>query len=769
MKPIRQVLSRELIALTGVLVVLSAFLVWAGMGRVLDRQMDARSAESLVRLDRDLHRYLSDAERLAQLSHRWWQEGRLDPERAEASGALMLPLLEGFPTVSSLVLVDEEGNGVVANRDAQGRSQILRLKVEEERTRQTPLPGLSTQTWPTLLPMRINERPWFITAQGAPAPRWVDIYAFLSAPAHGLSHIVPLRGPDGQFKGAVCVDLLLNTLSDRVWDTRPTPGSRALLCDAQGRGLIVPRDARPPGGKTLGNTFLEPLGPGFLPLFHNLVQQWQEDPKARPYLKLQQDGQAYIGRVQPFHLDAHTTWRICLSIPVSDYRGPDLQLTLGLTLLGLLGLGLLAWRLQHLSKRIGLPLAELARSAEGLGEGEPLTLPTSDLEEVRALGLALQRASEALRSESHLQQQLQHSQRLETVGTLAGGIAHDVNNQLAAVIGQLNLLRDQHSLSGPALQRLDRAEQAADRCSHMIRSLLGFARGARQSLEPLELSRVVNHAAQLLERVLGGQIRMDLDLENDLPLILGDAASLEQVVMNLAINARDAMPQGGRLLLRTQRWAQDRLRLSVQDTGSGIPPEHLKRIFEPFFTTKEIGKGTGLGLAMVFGIVQAHQGEVSVESTLGLGTTFHLDFPISEATLPPAAPQAAVESAFPLAGRRILLAEDEPHIREMLADAFSGMRVQVDAATDGEEAWALWQGSRYDLVLSDQRMPNCTGLELLARIRSRDVETPVILISGFGLEEAEPLLEQDRRLRILPKPFVIRELFQLCGQMLAPT
>jgi len=763
---IRQVLSRELIALTGVLVGLSTFLVWAGMGRVLDRQMEARSAESLVRLDQDLHRYLAEAERLAQLSHRWWQEGRLDPSRPELSGAQMLPLMEGFPAVASLLLVDAEGNGLVANRDVLGHGQILGLKVEEERTRQTPIPGLSTQTWPTLLPMRITERPWFITAQGAISPRWVDIYAFISAPAHGLSHIVPLRGPDGQFKGAICVDLLLNTLSDRVWDTRPTPGSRALLCDAQGRGLIVPRDAQPPGGKTLGNTFLEPLGPGFLPLFHGLVQRWQADPQARPYLKIRQDGQTFIGRVQPFRLDAHTTWRICLSIPVSDYRGPDLQLTLGLTLLGLLGLGLLAWRLQRLSKRIGQPLAELARSAEGLGEGEALSLPDSDLEEVRALGLALQRASEALRSESTLQQQLQNSQRLETVGTLAGGIAHDVNNQLAAVIGQLNLLRDQHSLSGPALQRLDRAEQAADRCSHMIRSLLGFARGARHSLEPLDLSKLVHHAAQLLERVLGGQIRLDLELEADPPPILGDAANLEQVVMNLAINARDAMPQGGRLLLRTQRWGDGQFRLSVQDTGSGIPEAHLERIFEPFFTTKEIGKGTGLGLAMVFGIVQAHQGQVSVESTLGQGTTFHLDFPISEATLPPVLPQATTEAEFPLAGRRILLAEDEPHIREMLADAFSGVRVQVDATKDGEEAWALWQGSRYDLILSDQRMPNCTGLELLARIRSRDATIPVILISGFGLEEAEPLLEQDPRLRILAKPFVIRELFQLCGQLL---
>lgn len=418
------------------------------------------------------------------------------------------------------------------------------------------------------------------------------------------------------------------------------------------------------------------------------------------------------------------------------------------------------WRIRVLAGKFGDPLEALARSVSVLGEGRVPEPVPSDLEEIRSLGEALHRAGESLRVEAELRQQLERSQRLETMGTLAGGIAHDVNNQLASIVGQINLAKELLPEDHPVLRRLTRAEDAADRCALMIKSLLGFTHQVKPQLRSVDLNTLIANTATLLDRVLGGLVRIELSLTPDLPPVLGEPVQLEQILLNLAVNARDAMPQGGRLLLRTEPGETGQVRLTVRDTGTGIPPDVLPRIFEPYFTTKGLGKGTGLGLAMVMSLVEGHGGRIEVSSRLGEGTEFRIHLNLhARAPAPAAGPAPAEPQPLPYAGKRVLVAEDDPNLRDLLADAFTQARAQVETAPDGLIAWQLFQQSRYDLVVSDQRMPECTGVELLARIRRVNPAVPVILVSGYGLEGLEGELKRDPRVRFFSKPFAIRQLF----------
>lgn len=445
-----------------------------------------------------------------------------------------------------------------------------------------------------------------------------------------------------------------------------------------------------------------------------------------------------------------------------------------LFLLAALGLFLAfaAWRIRVLARRFGDPMEALSRSARMLGEGRiPDPVPT-DLEEIHALGEVLRRAGESLRNEADLRQQLERSQRLETVGTLAGGIAHDVNNQLASIVGQINLGKELLPKDHPVFRRLNRAEDAADRCALMIKSLLSFTHQVKPQLRSVDLNTLIANTATLLDRVLGGLVRIELELTPDLPPIQGEPVQLEQILLNLAVNARDAMPQGGRLILRTEPGDTGQACLTIRDTGTGIAAEVLPRIFEPYFTTKDLGKGTGLGLAMVLSLVEGHGGRIEVNSQVGRGTEFrihlnlHTALPAEGANPVPAEPEP---QPLTYAGKRVLVAEDDPNLRDLLADAFTQARAQVETAPDGLIAWQLFQQSRYDLVVSDQRMPECTGLELLGRIRKINTLVPVILVSGYGLEGMEAELKKDPRLRYFPKPFGIRQIFASGWELLQPS
>jgi signal transduction histidine kinase len=762
MRPIRKLLLRELLASLGLLIVLFGALVWFGMQGTLERQIEARTQESLLRLDRDLRSHLMEAERVGRAAAKWVEDGRAPLEQPLAVDGLLRPVLEESSTIVSMILIRADGGGCAFYRRPKGLD-TYGLRSEPDQMQRTLFRSngrLLDEPSVDRVPVRYRERPWFLAAQRSPLPQWVSVYPFLTAPDHGVSFVVPILDDRGNFKAAVCVDVLLETLSQRVWDTRPTPHSLALVCDSHTQVLVAPKDVDPQ------RQFLHPLGEGNLPLFHHLVQRWKAGGHSPELIRFTFENQAYAGRVLPMGGNRGADWLVCLAAPVRDFQQGVRGLVIVLALVGLVFLALLTWRLARLSKRITSPLASLAGAAEALGKGATPTPPDSEIQEIHTLGQAFLRAGLALEKDAELHLKLQHSQRLETVGTLAGGIAHDVNNQLAAILGQLNLGRDLLEPEHPAAQRIRKAEEAAQRCAQMLRSLLGFTHQTSPELESLDLNDLVRRTGNLVARLLGGCIRLDLELAADLAPVRGDNVSLEQVLMNLAVNARDAMPQGGRLLISTQALGGE-ICLTVKDTGTGIPEEILPKIFDPFFTTKEVGKGTGLGLAMVFGIVQAHGGRIEVDSQTGLGTEFRIWLASCQSQRPSAAAEIPTQDLdeTSLAGRRVLVVEDEAPLRELMAEAFTARRAQVDAARDGAEGWALWKDGHYDLVISDQRMPELTGLELLARIRATESKVPVILASGYGLEGAEAELAKDPHLRILPKPFSLRRLYALATEL----
>ncbi|MBV1797991.1 ATP-binding protein [Siccirubricoccus sp. G192] len=370
--------------------------------------------------------------------------------------------------------------------------------------------------------------------------------------------------------------------------------------------------------------------------------------------------------------------------------------------------------------------------------------------------------------------------RLETVGRLAGGIAHDFNNLLAAILGSAEAMRAA-GLPAAAAAELGRIEDAAQRGAGLVRQLLAFARQQRLQPRILDLNAAVSGLAPLLRRLLGEGVQLDLALEVPGRCVRVDPAQLDQVILNLAVNAREAMPGGGRLRIATGRAVVLRLEgegpaglppgryavLEVSDTGCGIPPETLPRLFEPFFTTRPDKGGTGLGLATVQGIVAQSGGHITVESRPGEGSTFRIHLPRQEAVTAPVAPAPAT----PLAGSgggRILLVEDEAPLRRLAALLLQRAGHEVLAAESAEAALGLLADSPPpDALVSDVAMPGQDGLELARDLRSRWPGLPVVLLSGY----AESALGHDPEgegMRFLHKPYAPAELLAALASVLRP-
>ncbi|MEZ4387070.1 MAG: ATP-binding protein [Candidatus Krumholzibacteriia bacterium] len=351
-----------------------------------------------------------------------------------------------------------------------------------------------------------------------------------------------------------------------------------------------------------------------------------------------------------------------------------------------------------------------------------------------------------------LESQLRQSQKMQAIGQLAGGIAHDFNNLLQAMLGHLELLEHDIGPSGPdAAADLAAVKRSAQRAAELTRQLLAFSRQQVQSVRVHDLSAVVDELEPLLTRLLGDGIRLAVRTTSHPVLVKGDRGQLEQVVLNLCVNARDAIDDAGDITI-TVTAADGRARLSVADTGRGISPEVRTRIFEPFFTTKDVGAGTGLGLATVFGIVEQHGGEIEVESEPGRGACFTVTLPLSRAAASdePAAPDAVVRGGH----ETILVAEDEDTLRALTARVLQQSGYQVLLAADGEEAVRL-QGENpdIDLAVLDVMMPRLGGRGAARAIHDRHPNLPVIFISGHpglpGTEEQAMLAEDE----VLLKPF----------------
>ncbi len=365
------------------------------------------------------------------------------------------------------------------------------------------------------------------------------------------------------------------------------------------------------------------------------------------------------------------------------------------------------------------------------------------------------RRSEAERR--RLEQQLARTQRLESLGSLAGGVAHDMNNVLAAILSLAGLHQMQAPEGSPLRASMDTIAKACLRGRTLVQGLLGFARQDLADAQVLDLNVLVGEEVSLLERTTLRRVELRLDLAPDLRPVKGDPAALSHALMNLCVNAVDAMPEGGTLTLRTRNEEGGRVRLEVVDTGGGMPAEVLEKALDPFFTTKPQGKGTGLGLPIVYGAVKAHHGQIELQSAPGLGTTAIIHLP----SCAPAATQAAAGPRETPTGvsRRVLLVDDDDLIQLSAAQLLEALGHQVTVAGRGEEALArLETGETFDLMILDLNMPGLGGAATLPRVRALRADLPVLLATGRADQAALDLVASTAGVRLLAKPFALEDL-----------
>jgi signal transduction histidine kinase/CheY-like chemotaxis protein len=400
-----------------------------------------------------------------------------------------------------------------------------------------------------------------------------------------------------------------------------------------------------------------------------------------------------------------------------------------------------------------------------------------------ALLVTLIQRKRAETERTRLQEELRQAQKMEAVGQLAGGIAHDFNNLLQAILGFADMALAGLKPGEQPHRDLLEVRKAAERAALLTRQLLAFSR--RQLLQPseIEVNQLISDFSKMLRRLIGEHIEYSFIPSPEPLWILADRAMLEQVLLNLAVNARDAMQDGGRLQIRTRRisfneafcatqsWARPGrfVEIAVKDTGCGMPPQVLERVFEPFFTTKEQGKGTGLGLAMVYGIIKQHDGLIQVTSHVGRGTEFKLYLPrLEERLLTATEPvrEKAPAPPPPRAGTRtILLAEDEEMVRELAVRYLTDHGYRVLAARDGDEAVRLLEesGDSVDLCILDVLMPGRSGLQVVEYLRRVRPEMRILLSSGYS---EGTLPELGDRLHLIEKPYTPQALLEQVSRML---
>ncbi|MBX3536090.1 MAG: response regulator [Chelatococcus sp.] len=378
-----------------------------------------------------------------------------------------------------------------------------------------------------------------------------------------------------------------------------------------------------------------------------------------------------------------------------------------------------------------------------------------------------------------LEAQFAQAQKMQAVGQLAGGVAHDFNNVLQAIIGYSDLLLANHRPTDPSFQDIMQIKQNANRAASLVRQLLAFSR--RQTLRPqvIQLGDSLSDLSLLLKRLLGEHVTLDLHHGRDLWLVKADVNQFEQVVVNLAVNARDAMTDGGTLTIRTANVSAadseklgeksmpvaDYVLIEVADTGTGIPADVIDKIFEPFFTTKEIGKGTGLGLSTVYGIVKQTGGYIFCHSEPGVGTTFSIFLPRHQPVVveEPVKIQPGKAQMPDLTGRgTILLVEDEEAVRAFAARALATRGYTVLEAASGREALAVIdeRAAPIDLVVSDVVMPEMDGPTLLGELRGRQSDLKVIFVSGYAEDAFKKHLPEGEDFTFLPKPFSLKQLIE---------
>lgn len=428
--------------------------------------------------------------------------------------------------------------------------------------------------------------------------------------------------------------------------------------------------------------------------------------------------------------------------------------------------------------------AVLTESLKGGWQGElynkrkdgtvfPIHLSTSIVHDESGHPIALVGVATDLTEQKKLQNQILQAQKIQSIGTLAGGVAHDFNNILGIIFGYASLLEKNNTNPEVLANGIAAINQAAERGSALVQQILTFARKTETSFQPLYIPDLVHELLSMLKQTFPRTITFLESYEKELPEIIADRTQIHQVLLNLCVNARDSMPNGGTIIIRagleSKRLVHKRfpsadqetyMRLTVSDTGHGMDEATRLRVFDPFFTTKDTGKGTGLGLSVVYGVMQSHHGFIDVESQLGYGTTFFLFLPCMP-NLKSEKNQKKIEESEELKGTEtILVVEDEIYLIDIIQSTLESSGYHLYTAQDGEEALKIYKNHKDEiaLVLSDIGLPKISGVDVLKKLKQINPNVKVLLASGFIVPETKIEIQQLGALGFLQKPYLPKEL-----------
>ncbi|HDQ44152.1 MAG TPA: hybrid sensor histidine kinase/response regulator [bacterium] len=430
----------------------------------------------------------------------------------------------------------------------------------------------------------------------------------------------------------------------------------------------------------------------------------------------------------------------------------------------------------------GLDDEEVAIQAVGEGAQDYLVKGQVDGNLIsRAMHYAVER-KRIEEEKTRIQEQLLQSQKMEAIGTLAGGVAHDFNNLMTAIQGFTDVIMLKTDESNPIMRALNQIRSAATNAADLTRQMLLFSRKHPTRIAILDFNKVIDDLLTMLHRVIGDDIEIRTGLEENLWKVRADRASMEQLIMNLTLNARDAMPRGGKILITTENVILDEaycklnpecksgehVRVSVADGGVGIPKDIIDHIFEPFFSTKGPGKGTGLGLSVCYGIVKQHEGCILVQSKVGKGSTFvvHIPAQFEEAAI--ASPEAINLEGLQGYGRRILFVEDAEGVREFASLALEENGYRVLTAPTATEAIDIYdrEGGRFDLVVTDVVLPDRSGLDLITRLLSQNEKQKILISSGYTDQKSQWPVIRDKGYHFLQKPYAYTDLLKAVKEAL---
>jgi len=794
---IRRSLVFGSVALVTLALLICAIGIYFLLYRPLVKELAASaSGRAAVQVTADLETIFVRVEAIAQLEREWGIRGLIDVDRLDSSNALLRPLLKGTSGITSFAIARDDGREILISSEAGGRwfnrltdpdvrSGVGRFVTYDESDRVVGDELRKTD-------YDARKRPWFLAAAAMPRDdgiHWTRPYQFVSSGEPGLSAVARWTAPDGH-RYAIASDVWLRDLTNFTQHVRFTnSGLVAILTDA-GEALGLPRDPRWTS-ETVRKELLKPveaLGVGPLTASY---RAWQD--RGRPsneIIQVEDSGNVWFASFHAVHPAGQTFWIATLA-PSADFGWVDTDKLLISVALVIGCMIIASFAAIWFSTRVARPIEQLSAESARIGLMEfsrPINVASS-VDEIDALARSLERmrssfmqAQYELENKAELERKLVQAQKMEAVGQLTGGVAHDFNNMLTVILGTIEILKD--GVTGnPDLSAIAKMiDEAATHGADLTHRLLAFSR--QQPLQPrrTDVNALVIDAARLLRPMLGDNVEIESMLADDVRPALVDPSQLSNSLVNLAVNARDAMPAGGKLMLETENVHLDEdyasansevrpgpyVMIAVSDTGQGIPVAVRDKVFDPFFTTKHSGKGSGLGLSMVYGFVKQSNGHIKIYSEEGCGTTVRI-------YLPPAGEhdeeQVRAQPATQVEGgtETILVVEDEALVRDYVGAQLRSFGYTTILAANAEEALArIEQGDAVDLLFTDVIMPGImNGRHLADEAVRRRPGLKVLFTSGYTDNAIVHHGRLDPGVLLLAKPYRRSDLGRMVRTALA--